>query len=78
MQHKLLGFIHVLGFRNVCSWNTNADMVWAWILWLPYALETQTLLWFGHGCSGYRMLLDHERYYGSGMDALAADALVAP
>ena len=53
-------------------------MVWAWILWLPYALETQTLLWVGHGCSGYRMLLDHERYYGSGMDALAADALVAP
>ena len=28
------------------------------------------LLWFGHGCSGHRMLLEHERnYYGSGMDA---------
>ena len=23
-----------------------------------------------HICSGYRMLLEHERYYGLGMDAL--------
>ena len=23
-----------------------------------------------HGCSGHRMLLEHERYYGLGMDAL--------
>ena len=27
----------------------------------PYALRTRTLLWFGHGCSGHRMLLEHER-----------------
>ena len=27
-------------------------------------------LWFGHGCSGERMLLEHERNYGLGMDAL--------
>ena len=27
------------------------------------------LLWFGHGCSSHRMLLEHERYYGLGMDA---------
>ena len=26
-------------------------------------------LWFGHGCSGDRMLLEHERNYGLGMDA---------
>ena len=44
-------------------------MVWAWMLRLSYALGTRTLLWFGHGCSGYRMLLEHERYYGLGMDA---------
>ena len=28
--------------------------------------------WFGHGCSGERMLLEHERYYGLGMDALVS------
>ena len=33
-------------------------------------LETGVLAWFGHGCSGNRMLLKHERYYGLGMDAL--------
>ena len=33
-------------------------------------LETGVLAWFGHGCSGSRMLLKHERYYGLGMDAL--------
>ena len=29
-------------------------------------------LWFGHGCSGERMLLEHERHYGLGMDALVS------
>ena len=33
-------------------------------------LGTRTLLGFGHGCSCDRMLLEHERYYGLGMDAL--------
>ena len=45
-------------------------MVCAWMLYLSYALETRTLLWFVHGCSSYRMLSKHERYYGLGMDAL--------
>ena len=54
----------------VCSWNANGFMVWAWMLWSPYALGTRTELWFGHGCSGHRMLLEHERNYGLGMDAL--------
>ena len=35
----------------------------------PYALGTRTELWFGHGCSGDRMLLEHEWTYGLGMDA---------
>ena len=54
----------------VCSRNMNVIMVWTWMLWSPYALGTRTLLWFGHGCSGNRMLSKHERYYGLGMDAL--------
>ena len=54
---------------TVCSRNTNVIMVWAWMLQLSCALETRTLLWFGHGCSSYRVLSKHERYYGLGMDA---------
>ena len=27
-------------------------------------------LWFGHGCTGNRMLSEHEYYHGLGMDAL--------
>ena len=48
----------------VCSGNTNGSMVWAWMLWSSYALGTRTGLWFGHGCSGQRMLWEHERRYG--------------
>ena len=40
----------------VCSGNTNVIMVWAWMLWFSDALGTRALLWFGHECSGYRML----------------------
>ena len=54
----------------VCSWNMNEIMVWAWMLWSSYALGTRTRLWFGHGCSGHRMLWEHERDFGLGMDAL--------
>ena len=49
---------------SVCSRNTNGIMVWAWMLWSAYALGTRTELWFGHGCSGQRMLWEHERRYG--------------
>ena len=44
---------------TVCSWNTNGIMVCAWILWSPHALGTRTEVWFGHGCSGHRILLEH-------------------
>ena len=27
-------------------------------------------MWFGHGCSNDRMLLEHGRYYGLGVEAL--------
>ena len=56
----------------VCSGNTNGIIVWAWMLWSSYALGTRTRLWFGHGCSGQRMLWAHERDYGLGMDALVS------
>ena len=68
-------FLEVLLHRmdalvTVCSWNANGIMVWAWMLWSPYALGTRAEIWFGHGCSGHRMLLEHQRNYGLGMDAL--------
>ena len=65
---------HGLGMdalATVCSRNTNVIMVWAWMLWQPYALRTRTLSWFGHGRSGNRRRLEQERYHGLGMDALA-------
>ena len=40
------------------------------MLWSSSALGIRTRLWFGHGCSGQRMLLEYERDYGLGMDAL--------
>ena len=57
---------------SVCSWNTSGIMIWAWMLWSAYALGTRTELWFGHGCSGQRMLLEHERNYALGLDALVS------
>ena len=56
-----------------CSWNSNGMMVWAWMLLSSSALGTRTELWLGHGCSGHRVLLEHERNYGSGMDALVTE-----
>ena len=59
---------------TVCSWNPNAVMVLAWMLWSPYAIETrsgtQTQLCFWHGCCGHRIFLEPERNYGFGVDAL--------
>ena len=47
-------------------------MVWSWMLWSAYALGTRTEIWFEHGYSGQRMLLEHEWNYGLGMDALVS------
>ena len=33
-----------LGPGTVCSRNTNGIMIWAWMLWEPYALGTRTEL----------------------------------
>ena len=58
----------------VHSRNTNGIMVWAWMLWSLWAFGTRTELWFehwfGHGCSGHRMLSEHKQNYGLGMDAV--------
>ena len=50
----------------------NGTMIWAWMLWSADALGTRTDLWFGHGCSGQRMLLEHERNCDLGVDALVS------
>ena len=55
---------------TVYSWITNIIEVWAWMLKYQYALGTRTLFWLGHGCSDDRMLLEYDRFYGLGMDAL--------
>ena len=60
---------------TVCSWHARVIVVCAWMLWSPYvlmlwspyALGTRALLWFGHECSGHRVLLELERYYGFGI-----------
>ena len=46
--------------ETVCSWSTKEIMVWAWMQRKPYALGPRRRLWFGHGCKGNRMLLEHE------------------
>ena len=48
-RHYGLGMDAVVA---VCSCNTNGIVVWAWMLWSPYAVGTRTELWFWHGCSG--------------------------
>ena len=70
LEHEWDSGLGMDALVSVCSGNTNEIMVWAWMLWSAYALGTRTRLWFGHECSGQRMLLEHERDYGLGMDAL--------
>ena len=55
MLKKLLGFRHFLEYRCRLS-----------LPWSSYALGKRTRLWFGHECSGHRMLSEHEREYGLG------------
>ena len=57
---------------SVCSWNTNGIMIWARMLWSADAHGTRTELRFGHGYFGHRMLLEHERFFDLGMDALVS------
>ena len=61
LEHECYSGSGMDALVTVCSQNTNVIMVWAWMLWLPYAPGKRGLLWFGHGCFGHRMLLAHER-----------------
>ena len=70
LEHECNYGFGMAALVTVCSWNTDAIMVSAWMPSKKYALETRTQLWFGHGCSSDLMLLEHERNYGLGMDAL--------
>ena len=72
LEHERYYGLGMDALVSVCSRNTNIIMVCAWMLWSAYALGKRTLLWFGHGCFGQRMLSEHERYYGLGMDALVS------
>ena len=72
LEHDVNYGLGMDALDTVCSRNTNGIMVWAWMLWSAYAHPTQTESWFGHGCSGYRMLSEHERNYGLGTDALVS------
>ena len=72
-EHERYYGLGMVALFLVCVRNTNVIVVWAWVHYLSYvlyALETRTLLWFGHGCTCYLMLSEHERYYGLGMVAL--------
>ena len=70
LDHERSSGLGMDALVTVCSWTTNVVMAWAWMHWLPCALGPRTLLWFRHGCTGYCVLLDHERYSGLGMDEL--------
>ena len=72
LEHEGSSGLGMKSLMTVCSQNTNGIIVWAWMLWSAHALPTQTELWFGHGCSGHRMLSEHERNYGLGMNALVS------
>ena len=72
LEHEQNNALCMDALVSLCSWNTNGIRIWAWMLWSAYALGTRTELWFGHGCSGQRRLLERERKYGLGMDALVS------
>ena len=48
---------------TVCSWNKGLGMDA-----MVTALRTRRQFWFGHECNGNRMLLEHGRDNGLGMD----------
>ena len=54
--------------RNYCLFTEDALVI--------VCTRTCTLLCFGHGCSGDRMLLERERYSGSGIDARVTNVIL--
>ena len=58
---------------TVCPWTTNEMMVRSWngmnaLVAACSCNRSESMV--GHGCSGHRMRLEHERNYGLGMDVL--------
>ena len=73
LEHERYYGLGMHALVSVCPWNTNVIMFWAWMLDMcknTGFLQISTLQAYWHGCSRERMLLEHERYYGLGMDAL--------
>ena len=65
---------------NVCSWDMDAIMVWAWMHCQPFALGTRTLFWLGHGCTGpgNRMPGTQTLLWVAGMDAQVVEIPLEP
>ena len=75
LEHERYHGLGMDALVSVCPWNTNVIMVWARMLEMcknPDVLQISILQAHWYGCSGERMLLEHERYYGLGMDALVS------
>ena len=56
---------------NVCFWNTNGSMIRAWMLWSAHSSKHER----NYGLVSL-MLLEQERNYGLGMDALVSVMLL--
>ena len=70
LEHEYYFDLGLHALVTLCSWNMNSIAVWAWVLWWPYGFGTRKLAWFGHGCSGDCMVLEHARDYDFSMDAV--------
>ena len=75
LEHKRNYDLGMDALVGLCFWNTSGIRVWAWMLWLAKSSKDERIQWFGHGCSGQDMLLEHERDYGWAVDALERRSL---
>ena len=66
-----LGEIITCNKQQIRSASCRAAGRFAWML-VSALIKTRTELWFGHGCSGQPMPLEHAGNYGLGMDALVS------
>ena len=68
-----LNQIGLIQTRKLLIASAKLQMTWSFFTSVPpLAIGTRTELWFGHGCFGQRTLLERERSYGLGMDALVS------
>ena len=57
LEHERSYGLGMSALANAHTWNTNANIIPAWMLWKIYALEAQMLVWLGHACAGHRSLI---------------------